>query len=372
MLSGSVSMIRVELYGSLAATGKGHLTDKAISESLLDYPVEFVWKPDEHLPQHANAMIFKAYSGSDLLKSWTVYSIGGGEISEAGRHDAAADQVYGLDSIGAIMTECSGRDLPLIDYITSKEDTGFWEKIDAIWAVMKSAVQKGLEQKAVSLPGPLELKRRAGTMFHSANKHIGTVRDMNLVSAYALAVAEENAAGGRIVTAPTCGACGVLPGILYFLYDNCHTTNQDVAKALAVAGLFGVSVATRASISGAEVGCQGEIGVACAMASAAAAFLLGGNNQQIEYAAEMGMEHFLGLTCDPVKGYVQIPCIERNAFAAMRALECAGYAVATDGHHIVSFDDVIDVMNATGKDLQERYRETALGGLAAIMENKIR
>lgn len=371
-LDSSVDQITVTLYGSLAATGKGHLTDKAISDVFAGHRVKFIWKPQNELPLYANGMIFKAYIHGRRVRSWTVYSIGGGEIFDGSdKPDRRRTAVYGTDRITRILAECARSKRSYLDYICSKEDDTFPSAMKSVWAAMKSAVMRGLEAKAKCLPGPLQLKRRARSIFLSARKHIGTIRDMNLVSAYALAVAEENADGGQIVTAPTCGSCGVLPGILYFLYQDCHMADTDIWKALAVGGLFGASVASRASISGAEVGCQGEIGTACAMASAATAYLLGGSNEQIEYAAEMGLEHFLGLTCDPVKGFVQIPCIERNAFASMRALECASYAVSTDGRHIVSFDDVVSVMNETGRDLQRKYRETSLGGLAGILANKL-
>lgn len=367
----SVDGITVELYGSLAATGKGHLTDKAISDALSGYGVTFIWKPQHDLPLYSNGMIFNAYINGKRVKSWTVYSIGGGEIRDGNETiDNRVDRIYNTDCITPILSECQISKQSLIEYIGAKEDGAFLSHMESTWTSMKSAVQRGLDAKDDYLPGPLKLKRRAQSIFRSANKHIGTIRDMNLVSAYALAVAEENADGGQIVTAPTCGSCGVLPGILYFLYHDCHMADQDAVKAMAVGGLFGVSVVSRASISGAEVGCQGEVGTACAMASAATAHLLGGTNEQIEYAAEMGLEHFLGLTCDPVKGFVQIPCIERNAFASMRALECASFAVSTDGRHIVSFDDVVSVMNETGRDLQRKYRETSLGGLAGILANK--
>ncbi len=366
-----VDKITVSLYGSLAATGKGHLTDKAISDVFAGQRIQFIWKPQHHLPLYSNGMIFRAYIRGKPVRSWTVYSIGGGELYDPGRKTGNRDDtVYDTDRITEILAACAGSKRPFLDYIRDKEGGQFPGVMRSVWASMKSAVTRGVEAKGDALPGPLGLKRRARSLLHSASRHIGTIRDMNLVSAYALAVAEENADGGQIVTAPTCGSCGVVPGILYFLYHDCHMADRDMWKALAVGGLFGISVASRASISGAEVGCQGEIGTACAMASAATAYLLGGTNEQIEYAAEMGLEHFLGLTCDPVKGFVQIPCIERNAFASMRALECASYAVSTDGRHIVSFDDVVRVMNETGRDLQRKYRETSLGGLARILANK--
>jgi L-serine dehydratase len=366
----AVDRIEVELYGSLASTGKGHLTDKAISDVFSGYPVNFIWKPKEFLPRHPNAMCFKAYRGGRMADSWTVYSIGGGEIeAEGSSEQPGSDSVYDTACLSQILSECMDPSRSFFDYILEKEPSSL-ETMEVLGAVMKKAVRRGLTSETLYLPGPLQLKRRAKDMFNGAQKHIGSIRDLNLVSAYALAVAEENADGGQIVTAPTCGSCGVLPGILYFLYENCHMAEREIFKAMAIAGLFGVSVATRGSISGAEVGCQGEIGTACAMASAAAAYLLGGNNSHIEYAAEMGLEHFLGLTCDPIKGYVQIPCIERNAFAAMRALECASYALSTDGSHIVSFDSVVSVMKETGGNLLLQYRETSLGGLAAVYHDK--
>ena len=228
---------------------------------------------------------------------------------------------------------------------------------------MKAAVEHGLEQEGV-LPGPLALRRKAANYYVRAEGYQQSMRTRGLLFAYALAVSEENAAGGKIVTAPTCGSCGVLPAVLYHLYKSRNFSEQRIIRALATAGLFGNIVKTNASISGAEVGCQGEVGVACAMAAAAAAQLFGGMPSQIEYAAEMGLEHHLGLTCDPVCGLVQIPCIERNAYAAARAMDANSYAMFTDGVHRVSFDKVVEVMKQTGHDLPSLYKETAEGGLA--------
>ena len=232
---------------------------------------------------------------------------------------------------------------------------------------MKSAVERGLDNEGV-LPGPLNLRRKASAYFIKASGYQANLRSRGLVFSYALAVSEENASGGVIVTAPTCGSCGVLPAVLYHLQKTREFSEMRILRALATAGLVGNVVKTKASISGAEVGCQGEVGVACAMAAAAANQLFGGSPAQIEYSAEMGLEHHLGMTCDPVCGLVQIPCIERNAYAAARALDSNIYATFTDGTHRVSFDKVVEVMKETGHDLPSLYKETSEGGLAKDYE----
>lgn len=235
--------------------------------------------------------------------------------------------------------------------------------LNDVWAVMQKSVKNGLDHES-RLPGPLNVARKASSYYTKAQMQNQYVQPRIQLYAYALAVAEENASGGEIVTAPTCGSCGVLPGVLYMLMDYYHFNNKRILHALATAGLIGNLIRHNASISGAEVGCQGEIGTACAMAAAAATQLFGGTPAQVEYAAEMGLEHHLGLTCDPVMGLVQIPCIERNAFAATRALDSKDYALLSDGIHRVSFDRVVDVMKETGHDIPALYRETGLGGLA--------
>jgi len=245
------------------------------------------------------------------------------------------------------------------------EDPDIWDYLKEVWDTMKESVQRGLEQEGV-LPGPLNLRRKASTYYIRATGYKASLQSRGLVFAYALAVSEENASGGKIVTAPTCGSCGVMPAVLYHLAKSREFSEMRILRALATAGLIGNIVKQNASISGAEVGCQGEVGVACAMASAAANQLFGGSPAQIEYAAEMGFEHNLGLTCDPVMGYVQIPCIERNAFVAQKAREAALYALFSDGRHMVSFDDVVKTMMETGRDMQAKYRETSLGGLAHV------
>jgi len=370
-LKGEKCKSTVELYGSLAATGKGHLTDKTIIQELTPLETKIVWKKSQILPLHPNGMLFKAFdTNGQLICSWQVYSVGGGElIDDNGPVEKPSNDTYQLNSISEILAWCVKHNKAFWQYSSTGKD--IWGYLSEVWSVMNDAILRGLSSSEKYLPGPLKLRRKAPSMLDYAHKRVSILRDFNLLSAYALAVSEENASGGKIVTAPTCGSCGVLPSILYYFYKHNNIQTNEIFQALATAGLFGLSVAERASISGAEVGCQGEIGTACAMAAAAAAQILGGNCKQIEYAAEMALEHSLGLTCDPIKGFVQIPCIERNAFAAMRSFECAAYAISTSGNHIVSFDDVVDVMDRTGRDLQAKYRETAMGGLAEIMRIRL-
>ena len=251
------------------------------------------------------------------------------------------------------------------EYVERSEGKDIWDYLAEVWKVMKQAIHEGLEAEGV-LPGGLGLRRKAAEFMIKTMSYSESVRSRGQVYAYALAVSEQNAAGGLVVTAPTCGSCGVMPAVLYHLQETRHFTDMRILRALATAGLFGNVVRTNASISGAEVGCQGEVGVACSMAAAAASQLFGGTLHQIEYSAEMGLEHHLGLTCDPVCGLVQIPCIERNAFAASRALDANTYANFTDGRHRVSFDRVVETMHQTGKDLPSLYKETSTGGLATI------
>lgn len=363
--------LQVELYGSLAATGKGHLTDRAIESELSGYALELIWKPEVFLDVHSCGMKFTALAADDSVLAERVYfSIGGGELADANGQTIASgrNRSYPVSAIQQVLEQCRDRNQFFWEFAFAHESVEVVTFLTEVWQTMRHAVERGLRAGPAVLPGCLKLPRRASKMLESAHRRVGILRDLNLLSAYALAVSEENAAGNVIVTAPTCGACGVVPGVLYYFHHNLQIDETRIVQALATAGLFGASVAERASVSGAEIGCQGEVGTACAMAAAAAAQLLGGDLSQIEYAAEMALEHMLGLTCDPIAGLVQIPCIERNAFAAMRALECASYALSTDGVHSVSFDAVVDVMNETGQDLQCKYKETAIGGLAKIMK----
>ena len=357
----------VTLYGSLAATGKGHMTDKAIIDVLKQIaPVEIVWEPSVFLPYHPNGMLFRAYNNSqDLLDEWTVYSVGGGALSEGKATDDYfhKESVYDLHTLKDIQTWCEHHGRGYWEYVKHCEGDDLWDYLREVWKTMQAAVERGLDSEG-ALPGPLNLARKAPNYYIKARGYKPSLQSRGMVYSYALAVSEENASGGTIVTAPTCGACGVVPAVLYHLSKGHDFSETKILHALATAGLFGNVVKYNASISGAEVGCQGEVGVACAMASAASCQLFGGSPSQIEYAAEMGLEHHLGMTCDPVCGLVQIPCIERNAFAACRALDAQLYASFSDGSHRVSFDRVVEVMKQTGHDIPSLYKETSAGGLA--------
>ncbi len=358
---------KVTLYGSLAATGKGHLTDAAIENVLQQQAaVEIVWQPKVFLPYHPNAMTFAAYDDKDkLTESWTVYSIGGGALAgkDGEIEDHPSDEIYSMSKMSEILKWCENTGKSYWEYVIECEGNEIRDYLATVWQTMKEAIERGLEQEGV-LPGPLNLRRKAATYHIRATGYKESLRSRGLVFSYALAVSEENASGGKIVTAPTCGSCGVVPAVLYHLQKSRDFSDTRILRALATAGLIGNIVKKNASISGAEVGCQGEVGVACAMASAAANQLFGGSPAQIEYAAEMGLEHHLGMTCDPVCGLVQIPCIERNAYAAARALDANIYSSFTDGNHRVSFDKVVEVMKQTGHDLPSLYKETGEGGLA--------
>ena len=357
----------VTLYGSLAATGKGHMTDKAIIDVLKQIaPVEIVWEPSVFLPYHPNGMLFRAYNNSqDLVDEWTVYSVGGGALSEGKATDDYfhKESVYDLHTLKDIQTWCEHHGRGYWEYVKHCEEDDLWDYLRGVWKTMQAAVERGLDSEG-ALPGPLNLARKAPNYYIKARGYKPSLQSRGMVYSYALAVSEENASGGTIVTAPTCGACGVVPAVLYHLSKGHDFSETKILHALATAGLFGNIVKYNASISGAEVGCQGEVGVACAMASAASCQLFGGSPSQIEYAAEMGLEHHLGMTCDPVCGLVQIPCIERNAFAACRALDAQLYASFSDGSHRVSFDRVVEVMKQTGHDIPSLYKETSAGGLA--------
>lgn len=358
---------QVTLYGSLAATGKGHLTDAAIKEVLsLIAPVKIIWKPTDFLEFHPNGMKFETLSGDP----WVVYSTGGGALSEGKGSTGLippTPDIYPLTFLSDIQKWCEEKGRNYWEYVKEYEDASIWDYLQEVWQAMQESVERGLDGEG-ALPGPLNLQRKASSFYIKAKGYKQNLQTRALVYAYALAVSEENASGGIIVTAPTCGSCGVLPAVLYHLSKGHGFSDKRILNALATAGLIGNIVKENASISGAEVGCQGEVGVACAMASAAASQLFGGSPAQIEYAAEMGLEHHLGMTCDPVCGLVQIPCIERNAFAATRALDSNLYAAFSDGKHHVSFDHVVEVMRQTGHDLPSLYKETSEGGLAKGFE----
>ena len=372
---------QAHLYGSLSATGKGHLTDAAIIDVIPS--VEIVWH-DEFLPFHPNGMRFCAWDGAgQLLGDWTAYSVGGGALAEENQEPGTKNKdsllstlnsqlstdIYPLTRLSDIKDYCDQMGWDYWEYVEHYEGKEIWDYLREVWQVMREAVERGLDHEGV-LPGPLHLRRKAASYYIKVAAYKDNLRTRGLVFSYALAVSEENASGGKIVTAPTCGSCGVLPAVLYHTWRSRDFSETRILHALATAGLIGNVVKENASISGAEVGCQGEVGVACAMASAAVNQLFGGTLAQIEYAAEMGLEHHLGMTCDPVCGLVQIPCIERNAFAAARALDSNMYAAFSDGTHNVTFDRVVDVMKQTGHDLPSLYKETSQGGLAAIGNEK--
>ncbi len=357
----------VTLYGSLAATGKGHLTDRAILDVLSPTaPTEIVWKPDIFLPYHPNGMQFKAFAADGTaIADVTLYSVGGGDVEMEGETTEVDRSVYEMEKVSEILKWCNTTGRSYWEYVDQCENSDVWDYLSEVWRTMREAVQRGIEAEGV-LPGGLGVRRKAVSYHVMAGGMNASLKSRGLVYAYALGVSEENASGGRIVTAPTCGSCGVVPAVLYHLSTSKGFSDKRILRALATAGLFGNVVKTNASISGADVGCQGEVGVACAMAAAAASQLFGGTPAQIEYSAEMGLEHHLGLTCDPVCGLVQIPCIERNAYAAARALDANLYASFSDGRHSVSFDRIVEVMKQTGHDLPSLYKETAMGGLAVI------
>lgn len=355
---------RVTLYGSLAATGKGHLTDQAIWEVLGKDRTEFVWHPEITLSFHPNGMKFEvATPRGSFTEAWTVFSIGGGALVEEGKVQTETPDVYDLDRLADIKKWCEQRGMSYWEYVETCEGPEIWDYLQTVWDTMCAAVERGLEHEGV-LPGALQLRRKAPDYYIRAMGYGSNLQSRGLVFSYALAVSEENASGGIIVTAPTCGASGVVPAVLYHIQKTRRFPIRRILHALATAGLIGNIAKSRASISGAEAGCQAEVGVACAMAAAAANYIFGGSLATIEYAAEMGLEHHLGMTCDPICGLVQIPCIERNAHAAARALDANVYATFADGVHRIPYDKAVAVMKQTGHDLPSLYRETSEGGLA--------
>jgi len=354
---------KVTLYGSLAATGKGHLTDITIEKTLAPLKVDIILKPDQLLSKHTNGMKFEAFDeNNNLLGEWIVYSTGGGEIDDYLSSEKNKD-IYELTTMTDILNWTKKNGKSFWEYALFVEGEPVFQYLKEVWQAMQKSIERGIDNEG-AIPGGLNIQRKAYSYNVKAKNYSGSLRSKTLLFSYALGAAEENACGGQIVTAPTCGSCGVLPAVLKYLQDSYKFSDNRIIRALATAGIVGNLVKKNASISGAKVGCQGEIGTACAMASAAATQLLGGTTLQIEYAAEMGIEHHLGLTCDPIAGLVQVPCIERNAFAAERALNSATFSLLSDGRHLVSFDKIVHIMNQTGNDLPHIYKETSQGGLA--------
>ena len=355
------------IYGSLAKTGKGHMTDKAIIRALSPVPaeIEYVPRADFTLP-HPNTIDFIAYIDGRQTASMRVVSIGGGDIVIEGRKETLVPDVYPENSFAEISTFCKANQIRLSDYVEQREGKQIWGFLSGIWEAMKRSIDDGLSVTGI-LEGGLQVERKASYLYH--HRHMDEspeTRENRIVSAYAFAVNEQNAAAGTVVTAPTCGASGVVPAALRYMQEKKRVPDEQVLRALAVGGLIGNLVKQNASISGAQCGCQAEVGTACSMAAAALAELSGMEIDQIEYAAEVAMEHHLGLTCDPINGLVQIPCIERNAAGAMRAIHALSLATFLSNTRKISFDLVVRTMHETGVDMNSRYRETAEGGLAKL------
>ena len=359
------------LLGSLSATGKGHLTDEVIRETFAPGKVTVIFgDTDESKLLHPNTLILKAKSGGSVVGKSEVYSVGGGEIVFKGEKQNAAEEIYPHKTFDEIKEFCIENSLKLWQYAEIFEGGEIWNFLQNIWENMQNCVLRGLKTDGV-LSGGINTRRKAKILYdqYVLNEDAET-RENRLVCAYAYAASEENASGGVVVTAPTCGSCGVLPAVFYYLKNKKDVPDKEILKGLATAGIIGNVVKTNASISGAECGCQAEVGVACAMASAAIAQIKGMSLDQIEYAAEIAVEHHLGLTCDPVCGLVQIPCIERNAVAALRALNEVTLASFLSDTRKITFDTAVKTMYETGKDLRTGYRETATGGLAKLYSEK--
>ncbi len=354
------------LYGSLSKTGAGHGTDKVIVDTFKPYKAEVVFDYKETDLFHENTLDLICFKNGEEIGKMRFYSVGGGTILVDGEAAAQVEIKYEHDNFHDIAAYCKERNIRLSEYVFRHEDPDFKDYLYTVWEAMKTSIQEGLTTSGI-LPGGLAVERKAQFLYNQ--RHIDespSTRENRVVCSYAFAVGEQNAGGGTIVTAPTCGACGVLPSVLKYMQEKKSFTDEDIIRALAVGGLIGNLVKTNASISGAECGCQAEIGTACSMASAALAELFEMGIDQIEYAAEMAMEHHLGLTCDPICGLVQIPCIERNAVAAMRAINALSLANFLSGTRKISFDIVVKTMYQTGKDLSYKYRETSDGGLATM------
>ena len=354
----------IYLYGSLAFTGKGHLTDKIIKETLNPIKTNIIFDTKFVCDKHPNTMDLIAYKDDQKISQARVYSVGGGAIEVEGQKRAIVPDIYKLNHMQDIKEYCKEKDKDLVDYVVETEGEDIIEFLREIWHTMYNSVKTGIEKEGI-IPGKLQLPREAKMIYeNTAEDQNPILKRTRLLTSYAHAVSENNASGDIIVTAPTCGASGVLPAVLTYMYEQYNIKEEKIIKALAVAGVIGNLVKTNASISGAECGCQAEIGTACSMAAGATAYLMDLDLEKIDNTAEIAMEHHLGLTCDPIYGYVQIPCIERNAVAALRAVDAANMAKIATGKRFISFDLVVDTMYETGKDLNSHYRETSKGGLA--------
>jgi len=369
----TISKFRVTLLGSLAATGVGHFTDKSLEKSFEGKQLEIIWRDDIWPSQHPNGMILEAIDNDDnIIDTWKTYSVGGGALVDEGANLQDGIHTYPHAYFSEIITYCKEHKLTLWEYVDKFDSSDIWEYLEEIRITMMKAIEDGLGYTSEFLPCPLKYSRRAKKIYQEAlTEQNPIIRENGLVSAYALAVSEHNASMGTVVTAPTCGACGVLPAVLLYLQETYKIDDKTIRQALAVAGILGLLAKHNASISGAEAGCQAEVGVACAMSAGAAAFLMGYNIDYIEKAAEIGLEHHLGLTCDPIGGYVLVPCIERNAVATVRALHAAYFSYMTGDNHLITYDEAIQTMIETGRDMADAYKETSIGGLAKFYKKKL-
>ncbi len=363
----------VILYGSLSKTGIGHGTDRVIREVLVDYPTEVIFSKETLENSHPNTLDFIAHKDGSEIDRLRVESIGGGDIRIPGQAHLDPPEVYPENSFAEIADFCKWRYIDkLSDYVELNEGEEIWPFLMEVWQTMKNAIEEGLNATGV-LPGGLNVQRKAKYLIEQVpEEHVPALLEFQQIAAYAYAVAEQNAGNGTIVTAPTCGACGVVPAVLKYAQDTRGFTDEQIIRGLATAGIIGSLTKRNASISGAECGCQAEIGTACSMAAAALAELYGQNLDQVEYAAEVAMEHHLGLTCDPICGLVQIPCIERNAVAAMRAMNACNLSYFLTGSRNISYDMVCRAMHETGINLNHRFRETSEGGLAKIYNRRMK
>ncbi|MBR1868087.1 MAG: L-serine ammonia-lyase, iron-sulfur-dependent, subunit alpha [Clostridia bacterium] len=364
--NGECDEYKVTLFGSLAATGKGHLTDKVVKETLGEEKTEVIFDGKKTKLPHPNTMYIEGLKKGVSVAKWEVTSVGGGAIKVKGKAEIASPEVYPHGSYEEIKEFCLLNHIKLWQYAEIFEGEGFWDYLSEIWQTMNECVDRGLKASGV-LPGGINTQRKAKTLYdqYVLNEKPET-RENRIVCSYAYAAAEENAGGGKVVTAPTCGSCGVIPAVFRYLQEKNEVPEKEILKALATAGVIGNLIKTNASISGAECGCQAEVGVACSMASAGVAQLYNMTVDQIEYASEIAIEHHLGLTCDPICGLVQIPCIERNAVAALRALNEVTLAGFLSDSRKISLDMAIKTMYDTGRDISGKYRETSKGGLAKL------
>ena len=364
---------QVFLYGSLSKTGVGHGTDRVIRQVFSPSPTEIIFSEEIIPNSHPNTMDMVAFRDGAELGRLRVESIGGGDIRIPGNAEATgAPDIYAENSMSEIMEFCKLHNLTrLSDYVEIHEGQEIWDFLQEVWDTMKNAIQEGLQAEGI-LPGGLNVKKRAKKLYDvQVPDETPQLRQCRLLSAYAFAVSEQNADNGTVVTAPTCGACGVLPASMYYMQHTRELSDKDILRGLATAGLIGALTKRNASVSGAECGCQAEIGTACAMAAAGIGETFGNTLEQVEYAAEVAMEHHLGLTCDPICGLVQIPCIERNAVAALRALDACNLSYFLSDSRNISYDMVCKVMHETGLNLSHMYKETSEGGLARIYPTRL-